>query len=193
MPIQPDPIITIFRPPSAMPARRVRLSSTVLKVLTPSRSLPGSEMLRGRAPVASSREAYSSRLPSARPTVRVDGSSRVAGTPSRTSTPLSEYQASGATGRASSPALPSRYSLDSGGRRYGWCRSPASSTTGPLKPSARSVFAAVPSARPPPTITMLSTVILLDPRSTVLLKLIILTLEVRRRPVSAFGEESAWR
>src|SRR6476646_11241275 len=70
------------------------------------------------------------------------------------STPCSAYQPAGLTYQPSRSSADRRYVLDSGGRPNGTPGSGPTITTGPAKPSSRRVAAALPPAKPPPTITI---------------------------------------
>ena len=69
--------------------------------------------------------------------------------------PCSAYQPSSSwTAALRGSALPSRRSLDRGGRSYGAWASSVTSTTSPSWPRSRSWVTRVPAARPPPTTTI---------------------------------------
>src|SRR5215468_3654928 len=74
--------------------------------------------------------------------------------PLRSSTSWSAYQPAGLTYQELSSSSDRRYVFDSGGRPNGTPGSGLMSTTGPGKPSSRSVAAALPPARPSPMITI---------------------------------------
>ena len=130
------------------------------KCVTPSSPLPGKGSERGLDPVASSREPYSSRPPSRQAHGaggRIDPGDRNAQPELDVVLPVPAAPAP----RAGPPRRPCRAGTPStaaGAGRDG-AASAASRTTGPVKPSARSVLAAVAPASPPPTITMSSTAI----------------------------------
>ena len=92
-PSRPPPITTA-RPPRPAAASMASTSATSRKVMTPGRSLPGTGMMNGSDPVATSSTSYGRVVPNSPSTVCASRSTSTTRSPATSSMPFCSYQSS---------------------------------------------------------------------------------------------------